>query len=130
MAWPVGLIAAMNPSLSPPEELCTAPAWGKSAEVVSPATTALPSPATAIASPESRPVPPRYVEYASAPSFNVILVTKASVPNPSADPGFDCAALRIGKSRDPVMPVTYALDDLSTAIASPKSSDVPPRYVE
>src|SRR5438034_807549 len=63
---------------------CTAPVLvGKSLEIVSPVTYALPEESTAIPNPKSVELPPRYVEYINDEPSALSLVTKAS-PSPPA----------------------------------------------
>src|SRR5215813_1443353 len=77
--------------------------------------------------PNSTTLPPRYVEYTIAEAVGLIFVTKASKSPLLVRSN---ALALVGKSVDPVDPVTYALPAASTVIAMPSSIDVPPRNVE
>ena len=79
---------------------------GNAGELVEPVKNATPSGSTAMAWPMSSPVPPRKVEYTSAAPEALSLVTNASRPPPSVL----CRADTIGKSTEPVAPVTYTLE--------------------
>src|SRR5262245_32124604 len=83
---------------------------------------------------DSASLPPRYVEYTSAPHAAAVpgLVCCENFATNASKPRLFvlCTASRVGKSGETVHPPTYALPTLSTAIAHPLSSLRPPRYEE
>ena len=86
----------------------------------------VPFASTAIPVPRSSPLPPRKVEYVPVVLAVGIKAAKASVvPPPKLLFG---RAFTLGKSLDLVEPVTCAFWFGSTAMASPVSSSVPPKY--
>src|SRR3954463_3144897 len=93
---------------------CSAPTTGKSGDIVRPPTYAFPEPSTAMARPSSLLLPPRYVEYTTSLPSAVSRATNADVlVIPSGTP---CTALTVGKSGDPVVPVTQAWPVAVTAM--------------
>src|SRR3990172_5535658 len=76
--------------------------------------------------PLSLKLPPRYVEYTRLLPDAFSFVTKTS-QLPALLPYM---AEVVGKLEDNVYPVIWAFPDSSTAIPLPKSSLLPPRYVE
>jgi hypothetical protein len=96
---------------------------GKSDEAVPPATTAVPSPATARAEAESPRAPPRWVPKIMDAPEEESFTRKASVKPPRADWKAD---LR-GKSEEFVEPETKTAPSASTAMAAGESPPAPPR---
>src|SRR5215470_4281068 len=122
-AWPAGLRGETTPGVVGKS---VRTAHGAGAHVVDPVTYAASDLSTVIALPTSAPVPPRKVEYRSTVPVGSRLVTNAS----RSPPMVGCAAANeVGKLAENVPPVTKALPAGSTAMASPMSESVPPRYV-
>src|SRR3954451_2805672 len=104
---------------------------GRSGERVAPITYAAPARSTAIPPLVSPFDPPRYVPYTSLRPLALSFATKASVAHGTSETqrvrNESCSALRVGKSRESVLPVTNACPLRSTARPTASSLRLPPR---
>src|SRR3954447_3512925 len=104
---------------------------GGSGERVAPIPYAAPARATAIPPLVSPFDPPRYVPYTSLRPLGLSFATKASVAHGTSEThrvrNESCSALRVGKSRESVLPVTNACPLRSTARPTASSLRLPPR---
>jgi hypothetical protein len=126
------LLEVPRPAYAP----CRAtPTVGKFVEFVLPTTRGWPEESTAIAWPDSAPLPPRNVEYTAWPE-GLSSTTKASeqmsVPHVLAPnrPRTLWSGSTVGKSLDRVEPVTKTSPFESSVIAVPWSASLPPNKVE
>ena len=99
---------------------------GKLVDWVCPLTYALPAVSTAIPVLRSSELPPRYVPYSRPLPVAFSFATKTSL-EPFAI--VSKAPAVVGKLADKEDPVTWARPAASTAIAVPRSLELPPRYV-